>query len=692
MIRPAIRLGRVGLFLPEAWTAAPWIAALVGADDVLPEPGIREAGRLDAVVIGPDPRSTARGLALARAGRLPVQRLDPAPLGPAAPPRLGIPPLAAILTEVDPETGRHGEGPLARALGEPLPPPEQAAALVAFVLAHRLLAPEIRLEAGAPSERRPVLVADWPDDGRAPPDAPESLWQTLRARFPLRDMALVVEPQSHRSGRPGLLARFARDAGLPILADDGRSDWLDGVEVVAGPDDRLGLEALFAGRRVLTGGAPLHAGWGLTDDLALDPGAAAVLATRSARRPSRLDLAGALLAGAIRYADPFRLAPLEPEAGLALIADLRARYAARTEPLVCVGFSAQKARTATTFLAGWANPIAFTDARRAVAEALAARARLVVWGARGGPALIERAIAAGLAVTRLEDGFVRSVGLGTKQTVPASLALDETGLYYDARGPSGFERLARESEFAPDLVARARALRERLVATRVTKYNLPAPKLDLRPEAAGRRIVLVVGQVPDDAAIRYGTVSVTGNLALLAAVRQARPDAYILYKEHPDLVTRSRAGWLPEALIRAHADRALREGDAVAAIEAVDEVHTLTSLAGFEALIRGVPVVTWGIPFYAGWGLTEDRETIPRRGRRLALDELVAAALILYPTYVDPVSRLPCEVETVIERIEAIRAGRLTAPSAVRWRRLVRASVVAEAYLRHWIGHWRRPR
>jgi len=70
-------------------------------------------------------------------------------------------------------------------------------------------------------------------------------------------------------------------------------------------------------------------------------------------------------------------------------------------------------------------------------------------------------------------------------------------------------------------------------------------------------------------------------------------------------------------------------------LDQVDEVHTLTSLAGFEALLRGKRVVCYGLPFYAGWGLTEDKLSFPtgRRGRKLHLDDLVAGALLLYPCY-----------------------------------------------------------
>jgi capsular polysaccharide export protein len=62
-------------------------------------------------------------------------------------------------------------------------------------------------------------------------------------------------------------------------------------------------------------------------------------------------------------------------------------------------------------------------------------------------------------------------------------------------------------------------------------------------------------------------------------------------------------------------------------------MHVLTSLAGFEALLRGKAVTCHGQPFYAGWGLTTDRIPHPRRQRTLQLDELVAATLILYPIY-----------------------------------------------------------
>ena len=102
------------------------------------------------------------------------------------------------------------------------------------------------------------------------------------------------------------------------------------------------------------------------------------------------------------------------------------------------------------------------------------------------------------------------------------------------------------------------------------------------------------------------------------------------------------------------ADRIVGELPISSLIAMVDEVHVNTSLAGFEALLRGKSVTTYGVPFYAGWGLTHDLGPVPsRRTARRTLDELVAAALVLYPRYLDPVTGLPCPAEVVVARLSA---------------------------------------
>lgn len=148
-------------------------------------------------------------------------------------------------------------------------------------------------------------------------------------------------------------------------------------------------------------------------------------------------------------------------------------------------------------------------------------------------------------------------------------------------------------------------------------------------------------------------MNVRTNEELVTAVRAARPDAWLVYKEHPEIVAGNRPGRLsPEVLLNV-VDEYVQTGSILDEIQRSDEIHVITSLAGFEALIRGKHVVCWGAPFYAGWGLTEDRIPHPRRTRQLSLDQLVAGALIRYPRYVEPIFGLACDAADVVRLLQA---------------------------------------
>ena len=263
----------------------------------------------------------------------------------------------------------------------------------------------------------------------------------------------------------------------------------------------------------------------------------------------------------------------------------------------------------------------------------------------------------------LEDGFIRSRGLGARFLPGASYSLDARGAYYDPRQASTLETILAEGGFAPELIARAAALRGEIVRRGVSKYNLsPGAALPDLPARGGRRIILVPGQVEDDASVRLGGGAIRTNLGLLRAVREEEPDAFILYKPHPDLEAGFRRGRLRAPDLVGLADAVAGGVPLPALLPLVDAMHTLTSLSGFEALLRGLPVTCWGQPFYAGWGLTEDRAPLPpgRRGVARSIDELVAAALILYPRYLDPVTLLPCPPEVMMDRLEDPSAWRIS--------------------------------
>jgi capsular polysaccharide export protein len=240
---------------------------------------------------------------------------------------------------------------------------------------------------------------------------------------------------------------------------------------------------------------------------------------------------------------------------------------------------------------------------------------------------------------RVEDGFLRSAGLGAAFHRPLSWVVDDSGIYFDPRSPSRLERILETENFSEKQLSEAAELLDFLRKHRLTKYNLAANTTVWdRSQTDGRKVILVPGQVEADASIACGSPEIRNNGALLRRVRECEPDAFLIFKAHPDLVAGVRHGAMLPDSVEALADQVVTEGNVLDWLDHCDEVHTMTSTVGFEALIRHVPVVTYGLPFYAGWGLTRDRLECPRRTRRLSVTELACGALVVYPRYLNPIS------------------------------------------------------
>jgi capsular polysaccharide export protein len=438
-------------------------------------------------------------------------------------------------------------------------------------------------------------------------------------------------------------------------------DLIEHAHAVYTVSSQLGFEALLWGRNVRTFGMPFYAGWGLTAD---------VLPAPARRRAATLDdLAFAALIDYARYVDPETGSRCDVETvveHLGLQRRMRARF---PETIHAIGFSRWKKPIARAFFAG--SDVKFVRHARAVPADTVA---LAVWG---GKALDAKA-ARGRKVIRVEDGFVRSVGLGAHLVKPSSWVLDDVGLYYDATSVSRIEEILGHASFDRALLERAAALRKCVVGRRFSKYNLDGNAWR-RPKTP-RRVILVAGQVEGDASLTFGGVGIKTNYALLEAVRRDEPDAYIVYKPHPDVVAGLRDGHVSAHAAARLCDEVLENPSIIDVIREVDAVHVMTSLTGFEALLHDKPVTVYGLPFYAGWGLTSDRCEAPRRRRRISLDMLVAATLIVYPTYVSATTgRFTTPERTLVElddaRSNARRAAalRLRCPVAllrlaVNWR------------------------
>jgi len=454
---------------------------------------------------------------------------------------------------------------------------------------------------------------------------------------PNAHIIIKTHPETTAGHRQGYFTDQYADPRI-TLCDDPISPHalLAGAVAVYTVSSQLGFEAILAGHKPVVFGQPFYMGWGLTDDrMPLD---------RRQRRLTRAQLfAGAMILYPTWY-DPYRDTLCELED---VITTLGAQARAWRDDHT--GWTGHKLslwkRAPLQKVFGQQLLMRFTKDDTAVVDSR----RHMIWASKA-PQDTD--------MVRIEDGFLRSRGLGADLIPPLSLVLDPVGIYYDPTQPSQLETLIAA---ACDLPAGARARADRLIAKLIkaglSKYNLGTTN-PLRGLPAGRRILLP-GQVADDASIRLGTSDVTTNADLLRAARAANPAAVILYKPHPDVEKGLRSGAVPDAAD--YADAVLSGMDAITAIGLVDEVWTMTSTLGFEALLRGKRVTCLGTPFYAGWGLTDDRAMpIPRRAASPDLTALVHAVLIDYPRYFDPVTGLPCPVEVVVDRLIA---GDLPSPS-----------------------------
>ncbi|PRY66308.1 capsular polysaccharide export protein [Vreelandella songnenensis] len=498
----------------------------------------------------------------------------------------------------------------------------------------------------APASARVLVVDQTAGDasieyGGAGAQSFTEMLEAALLNHPDAEILVKVHPDVIAGKKQGHLLKAQSNPRCHVVSED-INPWalFDQVDTVYVVTSQLGFEALLAGKQVHCFGLPFYAGWGLTQDR--------LPCTRRRVRRTLTEVFAAAYLRYTRYVNPYTQEPATLEETIALIADQkRQQERLRGQWLAC-GFSSWKRGFIHRFT-GSAAHVTY----QAALPATPPEQRLLVWSSRIDAAFEQQHKALMPHLWRIEDGFIRSVGLGVDLAQPLSLVIDARGIYYDPTRPSDLETLLEHTPFSDDLLERAAALRERLVALKLSKYNVRGTSHVELPR--DKRLILVPGQVESDASIATGSPDVRTNSALLRAVRQANPEAFILYKAHPDVISGARIGALEPDAKRLY-DLDASHMDIATLLERVDAVHTMSSLTGFEALLRHRQVVTYGMPFYAGWGLTQDAMHCERRSRRLSLDALVAGTLILYPSYVDPQSRKLCNAETVVSLLEQARA------------------------------------
>ncbi|MGI9390307.1 MAG: capsular polysaccharide biosynthesis protein [Boseongicola sp.] len=456
---------------------------------------------------------------------------------------------------------------------------------------------------------------------------------------PGAEILIKTHPESKAGKRPG---HFSEK--LPVdrarLFDAPVSPWtlFEGALGVYTHSSTLGFEAIFADHKPRVFGQPFYAGWGLTADENSPP--------HRQRALTRAQLFAAAMILYPTWYDPIedRLCEVED-----VIAALAARSRAWREDhrgYVALGMRHWK-RGFLRRAFGQEKRLVFSkDSDRAARRAARDDRRILAWGQTPAPA---KAI-------RVEDGFLRSRGLGAALVPPLSLVADNSGIYYDPSKPSDLDRLISESGKLPLAeIERSERLITYISQRNLTKYNKMG---DCPTIPTDRRRILVVGQVEDDASVILGAIDIKTNTDLLEFARAENPQDCLLWKPHPDVVSGLRRGIVEPSEVSKFADITLANVGAADALSNCDEVWTISSTLGFEALLRGVPVVCAGVPFYAGWGLTRDLAPKPvHRSGDVTLEGLAHACLIGYPRYFDPESGVALSPEQAVASLVAQASG-----------------------------------
>ena len=471
--------------------------------------------------------------------------------------------------------------------------------------------------------------------------------QAAKAENPNAVLWIKIHPDVLTGKKQGHLTEYLADENVRLLSENiNPITLLKKMDKVYTATSQMGFEACLMKKDAVVFGVPWYAGWGITDDRHSD-----VLKLQADNRRRVASLEEIFAASYLQYCR--YLNPYTSERGdifdvIHYLLDMQRRTELLSGEIWCIGLSWWKRKIMAPFLTTHNNRVRFFKSLAQVKKQYSGQSiKIMMWGQK----YTEIPLWAkenNLPLLRVEDGFIRSVGLGSNLVAPLSLVIDDLGIYFDAQSLSRLENILQTHEFNQHEINYAETLIQALIEKNIGKYNVGNGGLDL-PNPQPQKLILIPGQVEDDASIRYGSENLKSNLDLIKAVREENPDAYLIYKPHPDVVSGNRIGKTKDEDALKYVDQIITQANILDCIEQVDEVHTMTSLSGFEALLRGKKVTCYGLPFYAGWGLTLDKVRTERRDRALSLQELVAGAMLLYPTYIDP------KTKQVIDAMQALR-------------------------------------
>ncbi len=261
------------------------------------------------------------------------------------------------------------------------------------------------------------------------------------------------------------------------------------------------------------------------------------------------------------------------------------------------------------------------------------------------------------------DSFLRSINTHAdanalpKYQKGISFTFDDLTSYFDATRPSRLEQMLNDKNLVitEEQKQRARRCIDKIIETHLTKYN-HQPIYTPHFGKEGRKKILVVDQSFGDMSILKGMANETTFKNMLNAAIAENPDSDIIIKTHPDTIAgEGRKGYYTGVKEHDNIYTMTNPINPISLIKACDKVYVCSTQLGFEALMCGKETRVFGMPFYAGWGITKDEQTCERRTNTRTLEEIFYIAYILYSYYVNPLTGKRIEIEDAMEYLLNLR-------------------------------------
>ena len=489
-----------------------------------------------------------------------------------------------------------------------------------------------------------------------------SMCSLLKEKYINYDIYIKTHPDVISGAKKGALdLNFFKNSGIKFNLIDTNYNaiaLLKSFDVVFSITSQMGFEALLLNKEVHCFAMSFYSGYGLTHDHFANSN----LTRRNLIKNVTLqELFAAAYLKLCRYVNPITACRTNLEDILDLIYVQKTQFLKNYKDFVVINATSWKKELLEHYLQGYKSLHFIKNTNEAIEFCIKNGATLVQWASKKDESLDKIIKDNNISTLFVEDGFVRSKGLGSTYQKPFSLVLDKGGIYYDPSSNSDLFALLsniKDYKYLFKLEQRASKLIDYLVKHSMTKYNIGTDsgfekfKQDIKQQAQNKKIILAPGQVESDASVKKAGGLIQSNFEFLKKVREDNKDAFIIYKPHPDVIAQTRQADKNINEIKKYCDVIISDFNISLLYDLVDVICVLTSQSGFEAILRGKKVCVYGKPFYSNWGLSQDYQKIASRCAMLTKEQLVACVLILYPSYFDWCTNLFCRVEDICYRLE----------------------------------------